>query len=229
MVVLRNMDELMDLELDDPALNGDGALVFAATHACACNPLKKAHYPTEWVPENCALTTQHAEPDRAQREGAPASSGVGMLNSGLLVINPSRGIFDKIQAALNEPALVQKYHFPDQGLLSDIFAGRWYPLPYIYNGLRTLRWEGVHSAIWRDEEVKVVHYIFDNKPWLDQRPENGETKEANSLGNGIGNGTSTEPSWKESDAVIHNWWWDIDEDRRRSEHEKGIVNGINGY
>lgn len=48
MVVLRNMDELMDLELDAPDLNGDGALVFAAAHACACNPLKKPHYPTEW-------------------------------------------------------------------------------------------------------------------------------------------------------------------------------------
>src|SRR4051812_25622909 len=40
MVVLRNMDELMDLPLDP-----EGSRVFAASHACVCNPLKKPHYP----------------------------------------------------------------------------------------------------------------------------------------------------------------------------------------
>lgn len=48
MLVLRNMDELMEMELDDPALKGDGSRVFAASHACVCNPLKKPHYPEDW-------------------------------------------------------------------------------------------------------------------------------------------------------------------------------------
>jgi len=48
MVVLQNMDELMDLELDSPALNGCENRVFAASHACVCNPLKKPHYPNDW-------------------------------------------------------------------------------------------------------------------------------------------------------------------------------------
>jgi hypothetical protein len=48
MQVLQNMDELMDLELDPPALKGTGRRVFAASHACACNPLKKPHYPKDW-------------------------------------------------------------------------------------------------------------------------------------------------------------------------------------
>lgn len=48
MIVLQNMDELMDLPLDDPALAGRGSRVFAASHACVCNPLQKAHYPKNW-------------------------------------------------------------------------------------------------------------------------------------------------------------------------------------
>jgi alpha-N-acetylglucosamine transferase len=48
MMVLKNMDELMEMELDAPELGGTGNKVFAASHACVCNPLKKAHYPKEW-------------------------------------------------------------------------------------------------------------------------------------------------------------------------------------
>jgi alpha-N-acetylglucosamine transferase len=48
MVTLHNMDELMDLELDPPSLAGKGNKVFAASHACVCNPFKKPHYPKNW-------------------------------------------------------------------------------------------------------------------------------------------------------------------------------------
>lgn len=48
MFVLKNMDELMDLELDSPELEGKGNRVFAASHACVCNPLQKKHYPKDW-------------------------------------------------------------------------------------------------------------------------------------------------------------------------------------
>ena len=43
MILRKNMDELMDLALDV-----EGDRVFAASHACVCNPLKKAHYPKDW-------------------------------------------------------------------------------------------------------------------------------------------------------------------------------------
>lgn len=49
MLVLQNMDELMDIELDPPSRAGTGNRVFAASHACACNPLKKPHYPKDWL------------------------------------------------------------------------------------------------------------------------------------------------------------------------------------
>lgn len=48
MLALQNMDELMDLELDPPSVAGKGKRVFAAGHACVCNPLKKPHYPKNW-------------------------------------------------------------------------------------------------------------------------------------------------------------------------------------
>lgn len=57
MLVRRGIDELMDVELDDPAsglagteveAKAGGSRVFAACHACACNPLKKPHYPKSW-------------------------------------------------------------------------------------------------------------------------------------------------------------------------------------
>ena len=49
MLVLQNMDELMDIELDPAdSEGGSGERVFAASHACVCNPLKKPHYPKTW-------------------------------------------------------------------------------------------------------------------------------------------------------------------------------------
>ena len=40
MIVMRNMDELFDMELPDGWI--------AAAHACACNPRKLPHYPADW-------------------------------------------------------------------------------------------------------------------------------------------------------------------------------------
>ena len=91
MMALKNMDELMTLELDSPDMNGDGNRVYAASHACACNPLHKPHYPKDWVPENCAFTSQHNSSDEAQSTGPPPTAGIGSPNGGLVVCNPSPG------------------------------------------------------------------------------------------------------------------------------------------
>jgi hypothetical protein len=168
-----------------------------------------------------------------------------MLNSGLLVINPSVSVFSQIQAAMSNPERVKKYDFPDQGLLSDVYAGRWVPLPYIYNGLKTLRWEGVHSAIWRDARVKVVHYIFANKPWSDdpdaQREVLGKvTNGAHPNGNGhlpdqrnghstngqTANGAKKGPFDNVSDETTHRWWWLANTNRRKREQTMGLDDGF---
>ncbi|OQD80860.1 hypothetical protein PENANT_c031G00990 [Penicillium antarcticum] len=170
-LVRRNMDELMEMELDgrDVLDNGQARRAFAAAHACACNPMKKEHYPATWIPANCAYTTQHATPDHAQSTAPAPGSGVGMLNSGVLVVTPSLKIYDEISTGLADLARIEKYDFPDQELLSEVFDGRWVPLPYVYNALKTLRMEGVHDCLWRDSEVKAVHYIFGTKPWHEDR------------------------------------------------------------
>lgn len=200
MLVLKNMDELMDIHLDPPELNGNGSRVYAASHACACNPLKKPHYPKDWVPENCAFTSQHGDPDRAQKEGPSSLAGIQCPNGGLVVTNPSRGIYDKILETLQDGNLTGGYEFADQSLLGDRFHGRWVPIPYTYNALKTLRWKGVHDAIWRDDEIKNIHYILSPKPW-------DETME-----------TAADES--------HKWWIKLNEERVAEDKAKGIDDGF---
>ncbi|TPX13976.1 uncharacterized protein E0L32_005676 [Thyridium curvatum] len=204
MLVLRNMDELMTLELDDPevAARGDpreSRRVFAAGHACVCNPLGKPHYPRDWVPANCAFTSQHADPDAAQTVGAdPAAGPLGYMNGGLQVVNPSRAIFDEIVEYMEDNAAA--LDFADQSLLSTLYKGRWVPLPYVYNALKTLRWPGVHDAIWRDGSVKNVHYILTPNPWDELDAE--------------GNSTSADEA--------HLWWADVNKERKAAERAAGI-------
>ena len=124
---------------------------------------------------------------------------IKMLNSGLLVTVPSESVYNKITAQLEDSEAMQTYDFPDQGLLSDVFMDRWVPLPYVYNALKTLRWPGIHDKIWRDAEVKNVHYIFGPKPWNVRR---GEV-----------------------DEQPFDWWHDTNELRKQYEQEKGITDG----
>ena len=217
MVVLKNMDELMELELDAPSAGGKGDRVFAASHACVCNPLKKPHYPKDWcalqaqgnsaraqltlhrIPENCAFTSQHSDPATAQKTGAPSTAGLRMPNGGLQVVNPSMATYNLILEQLsNETSM--SYDFADQSLLGDLFNGRWVALPYTYNALKTMRTKGVHDAIWRDDEVKNVHYILSPKPW-DEAP-------------------------GKCSLEIHEWWWTVDNERREMEKSKGINDGF---
>jgi hypothetical protein len=54
----------------------------------------------------------------------------------------------------------------------------------------------VHAQIWKDEEVKNVHYIL-AKPWDDKCK--GESLED-----------------------THIWWWEVDEERREKEKQAGF-------
>jgi Glycosyl transferase family 8 len=200
MLVLKNMDELMDIELDEAAQNGEGQRVYAASHACACNPLKKPHYPKDWMPENCAFTSQHNKPDEAQETGAPPTAGIGCPNGGLTVVIPSQGTYNKISQALQDGDKTATYDFADQALLGDVFHGRWVGLSYVYNALKTLRWKGVHDKIWRDHRVKNIHYILSPKPW-------------------------DEKVGKASEET-HGWWHKMNASRLADEETQGIKDGF---
>ncbi|KAL2192055.1 glycosyltransferase family 8 protein [Thermothelomyces heterothallicus CBS 203.75] len=178
MLVRRNMDELFDLPLDNENR------LFAATHACTCNPLHFAHYPRDWTPDHCAFTQQHADPAGAQTSGGSPDDGMGQLNGGLLVLAPSSsaGGIDVYRAVLDalcgpEPTPPERLPFADQSLLGLLFAGRWVALPYVYNALWPMRRRRVHGAIWRDAEVRNVHYILTPKPWEKKQKEEEEEEE----------------------------------------------------
>ncbi|SMQ46681.1 unnamed protein product [Zymoseptoria tritici ST99CH_3D1] len=202
MLVLKNMDELMDIPLDGAEEKGLGSRVFAASHACVCNPLGKGHYPKDWIPANCAFTSQHGDPEKAQVEGADSGAGLAMPNGGLQVVVPSKEVYDLILSKLDSPDI--NYDFADQSLLGDLFRGRWVALPYVYNALKTLRWKGVHDAIWRDESIKNVHYIMSPKPWDESESDKG----------------------KEGRDGSHGWWWVVNDRRLEEERKRGIDDGF---
>ncbi|KAJ8494896.1 hypothetical protein ONZ51_g2020 [Trametes cubensis] len=183
MVIRRNMDELMDLDLPPGHI--------AAAHICSCNPRKLAHYPKDWTPENCPHTgMKHPEALTSPRRIEPSSPRPHtLLNGGLVILRPSLDIYRELRQFLAESPLVPTFSFPDQDLMSIYFKDRWQPLPWCYNALKPLRW--VHPDEWRDEEVRCVHYILSDKPWM-VRPGTGD------------------PNF----FVVNQWWWDVFEKLR---------------
>jgi lipopolysaccharide biosynthesis glycosyltransferase len=152
------------------------------------------------IPENCAFTIQHSDVEKAQVEGSSMKGCINMLNSGLLVVIPSADAYDMISKKMEDTEAMQKYDFPDQGILSDVFMNRWVVLPYIYNALKTLRWEGIHTAIWRDDKVKNVHYIWSPKPW-NQKPDDPKDE-------------------------TDKWWHKVHNGRKEEEKSRGIVDSF---
>ena len=149
------------------------------------------------TPENCAFTAQHSQSDYAQTHGAPSTASLGMPNGGLQVVNPSAAIYEQIQAHLASPSTLN-FDFADQSLLSDLFGERWVALPYTYNALKTLR--QIHQALWRDNEVKNIHYILTPNPWEEEE------------------GKETQETFK--------WWWKVNRDRLNLERSQGIIDGF---
>ena len=156
------------------------------------------------IPENCAFTSQHSTPDVAQTTGPdPAVGPLGFMNGGLQVVNPSTAVYNQIVAHMETDAV--NMDFADQSLLSDLYKGCWVPLPYIYNALKTLRWDDVHRPIWMDDKVKNIHYILAPKPWNEMDAE--------------GKNISKDPT--------HQWWVDVNNERLVLEKEKGVK--IDGF
>jgi lipopolysaccharide biosynthesis glycosyltransferase len=91
-------------------------------------------------------------------------------------LNPSRELFEGITEFLATSPLVPGFSFPDQDLLAAFFKGKWKPLPWCYNALKTLR--VIHKPLWRDEEIRCLHYVLHDKPWH-QRVAEGDYAELN--------------------------------------------------
>lgn len=115
-------------------------------------------------------------------------------------MNPSAEIYKLILDRLAQETATSGYEFADQSLLSDLFPGRWVSIPYVYNALKTLRWEGVHSDIWRDDRVKNIHYILSPKPW--------------------------EIPLEKAEEEAIKWWWQVNEERLEAERKRGVEDGF---
>jgi inositol 3-alpha-galactosyltransferase len=195
MLVLSNMDELFEMNFPD------SGTWLAANHVCVCNLDGDKWAPEDWKVENCAYTgLTHPT---ALTKPCPASDGKnthGLLNSGLFLFEPSLSVWNNILTFLNTSPLVKDFLFPDQDFLAEVFKGRWVSIGWQYNALKT--WRYWHANIWRDEEVKNLHYIVD-KPWAKRVGKDGR---AGYLGN---------------DGETHQWWWKEYEDWKRERQLMG--------
>jgi lipopolysaccharide biosynthesis glycosyltransferase len=117
------------------------------------------------IPENCAYTSVSHPMGVTHAPVITDSSPrpYRLLNSGMVVLTPSAELFNAIKQYLATSPLVPTFSFPDQDLLANFFERRWKPLPWCYNALKTLR--EIHKQLWRDEEVRCLHYILTDKPW----------------------------------------------------------------
>lgn len=163
MLVLQNMDELMTLPLGDTS--------FASTHACVCNPLKKAHYPASWTSENCVFTRFNGNDNSIH--GPSCKLGLSKCNSGLLIVEPSIDSFNSILSTLEDGDATASYMFPDQDLLADVFHKNWLSLSPNYNCLKT--YKNCHPQLWNLSKIKNIHYILSPKPWDVDRSFNDES------------------------------------------------------
>ncbi|KAH3687056.1 hypothetical protein WICPIJ_001970 [Wickerhamomyces pijperi] len=200
MLVIKNMDELFDIELNETNR------CFAASHACVCNPLSFEHYPKDWIPQNCGFTNYHVKiPDSLKDDETlgpqPAHTTLAICNGGLQVVKPSKVLYDKIIAKLGEEGL--NYEFADQSLLSDVFQGGWVGLSYVYNYLKTLRL--IHKDL-DFANVKNIHYIITPKPW------DLKTEEQRS-------------SYEDATGTFQ-YWYDINDERVQLEKTKGLNDGF---
>jgi inositol 3-alpha-galactosyltransferase len=125
-----------------------------------------------------------------------------LLNSGLVVFTPSMAVLASMLQFLDTSPLISTFSFPDQDFLAHFFAGRWKPLGWQYNAIKTARYW--HPNMWSDDAVRNLHYIVD-KPW------NAGRKRG------------------EDDEITHGWWWDefkVWEQGMKSEGKKETVASV---
>ncbi|KAK3942342.1 nucleotide-diphospho-sugar transferase [Diplogelasinospora grovesii] len=198
-VILQNIDDMMTMDLPEGFV--------ASSHACTCNPRKLAHYPKDWVPENCGFTAA----DKATGQPKPITEGSPgnhhLLNSGTVILRPSKKEYDELIHAMNTHPDVPKMLFFDQDLLAIVYRGKWKPLPYYYNALKPMR--SCHADLWKDEDVRILHYIL-NKPW-----------KSRAYGDDVIE--STHKLWWDAYAEVEREWTESDDENKRRLWQNVVV------
>ncbi|KAF2430094.1 nucleotide-diphospho-sugar transferase [Tothia fuscella] len=184
MAVFHNPDVIFDLELP-------GKDWLGATHACVCNLDSDKWAPSNWLKGNCAFTTID-DPSQTVGDISPdARPTYKLLNGGTLLFHPSEELWKCMLDTFNTTSKLKTYQFPDQDFLADFFLGKWKPISWKFNALKTMRYW--HPRMWSDEIVVVVHFIVD-KPWERRVSDDGI---AGHLGR---------------DGEMHRWWWSVYDD-----------------
>lgn len=210
-LIMRNLDDIFDV----PRPGSDWV---ASHHACVCNVDGDPLAPPEYSIENCPFTRVEHPEALEQPVLVPETEAqkktYALLNSGVFVCTPSQELWQKIQDffTTNE-ALVKTFKFPDQNFMEVFFQDKWVPLGWQYNAIKTHRYW--HSAAWRDDEVRALHYIID-KPW---EVRTGKGDAAGYLGR---------------DGVTHSWWWAaydqfVEEMARRGDVGRAVVACVSRY
>lgn len=205
-IFLRGMDELFDMDLPSDHI--------AAAPACTCNPFKFAHYPPDWIPENCSLSHQ-IRPTTLENVPQPkkdAPRTAHLLNSGVVVLHPSKQLMDSLVNHLNTSPTIADAQFPDQDVLAEVFMGKWRVLPWWANALKTER--AVHKNIWADDEVRLLHYILE-KPWSKRvrtserscSDQSSRRKLPPALVTAVATASPQESITDYTE--VHSWWWDV--------------------
>ncbi|KAI9677429.1 MAG: hypothetical protein M1817_006383 [Caeruleum heppii] len=181
-MVMGPMDGLFDFELP-------GKDWLGANHACTCNIDHDPWAPPEWTVANCPYTPQR-HPDALEHgvditPSAPPT--YHLMNSGVFLFHPSPALWSAMKHFLDTTPLLATFTFPDQNFLDEFFRHKWRAIGWQYNATKCM--EYWHRNIWRDGEVKALHYIVD-KPWERRIGKDGRA------------------GYKGRDGKTHRWWWD---------------------
>lgn len=199
--IYKNMDDVFETPLPAPDW-------IAANHGCVCNLDHDSWAPDNWNADNCGYTP--LEHPSALDAGTPVPEDEEpphthcLLNGGLFVYNPSSALWDSMLEYFNSSKELSTFQFPDQDFMARFFLHKWLPVSWKYNALKTM--ENWHPNIWRDEEVRGLHYIVD-KPWERRVASDG-------IGGHLGR-----------DGKTHGWWWDVWEEwvRVRNDERELLV------
>ncbi|KAI5367172.1 putative glycosyl transferase, family 8, nucleotide-diphospho-sugar transferase [Septoria linicola] len=205
-MIFQNPDDIFEISRPTPHW-------ILAHHACVCNIDNDPWASPEWNVENCPCTSlvhpSALEAPAPKPKTVAQQSTYKLLNSGVFVCTPSREIWQQMDAFRVTDPRVETFAFPDQNFLDVFFEGQWKPLGWQYNAVKTHRYW--HSASWRDDEVKILHYIVD-KPW-EKRGGQG---------------------YRGRDSVTHSWWWDeydawYGELSSQGESARRLLETVEGY
>jgi glycogenin glucosyltransferase len=137
------------------------------------------------------------EVELSEEEPIAASPDAGwpdIFNSGVFITTPSQDTFCGL-LSLTQTSEAPSFDGGDQGLLNEYFLSTWKRLSFTFNVTPTAGYQYVPAFIRFFKDIKNVHFIGLNKPWLSRDP---SLFASGSFGKGF-----------EVMSSLHQSWWDV--------------------